>query len=69
MKFRFYITGLYGNSIRGIDSEDQAKEYAEFDNFFVVDTLHGLWLRPGNTSEEVTKIGKPKLDPESKDKE
>ena len=69
MKFRFYITDPYNGALHGTNSETLAKSYAEFEDYFVVDTLHSLWLQPGDTPEEVTEAEEFEPEPESEDEE
>lgn len=46
MKFRYYITDLFNGQISGSNNEDQAKELAQCEEYFVVDTETGQWLTP-----------------------
>lgn len=44
MKFRFYVTDPFDGSLKGTNSEETARHFAECDDFFVVDTETGMWL-------------------------
>ncbi len=56
MSFRFYITDLNEGLIRGTDDEKMAKEFAECEDYFVVDTENNLWLQVGNKSNEIEEM-------------
>ena len=53
MKFRFYVTDLFQGSVVGTDSEEQAKNLAGCEDYFVVDTEHGVWLTPSGEELEI----------------
>lgn len=43
-KFRFYVTDTFDGCIKGTDDESVAKDYAQSEDFFVLDTQTGKWL-------------------------
>lgn len=58
-KFQYYITDLYDGRIYGTDSSDDARAYAECEDYFVVDTADGEWLQPNGAAEDVTQARSP----------
>lgn len=54
--FRFYITDTNDGSLQGTDDEQTAKDYAESEDYFVVDAPLCVWLQPGGEREEVHEI-------------
>ena len=46
MKFRYYITSMFDGNITGTNDTSRAVDYAECEDFFVVDTETGEWLTP-----------------------
>lgn len=55
-KFRFYITDTNDGSIRGTNSETDAVDYSMAEEYFVVDTDTGMWLKPDG-QEQVKEAG------------
>ena len=53
MKFRYYITNLVEGDITGTNNLDVAKNCAESEDYFVVDTEDGKWLQPDGELSEV----------------
>ena len=46
MKFRYYVTDLFDGTIKGVTNEEDAMNYAECEDFFVVDVELGQQLLP-----------------------
>ncbi len=44
MKFRYYISDLGNGNVAGTDSEQTARDFAQSEEYFVVDAKTGLWL-------------------------
>lgn len=44
MKFRYYISDLENGNVAGTDSEQTARDFAQSEEYFVVDTKTGQWL-------------------------
>ena len=44
MKFRYYITDTFNGAIKGTNDEKKASEFAACQEFFVLDTLTGIWI-------------------------
>lgn len=53
-KFRYYITDLYDGRICGTNSDNDARGYAESEDYLVVDSADGKWIQPEGVSEDVT---------------
>lgn len=51
-KFRYYITDICDGCIKGTNTEAVALEFAQCEDYFVVDTASGKWLA-GNAQEEI----------------
>lgn len=45
--FKYYVTDLYSGSIKGTNSDEDAQNIAECEDFFVVDSTTGEMLIPG----------------------
>ena len=45
MKYRYYITDLIEGVVVGTNSRPIADNFAESDDYFVVDAQNGLWLQ------------------------
>lgn len=57
MKFRFYRVSMMDGEVTGTDDEELAKEYAESEDDFVIDTETGKWLlADGEESQEITEF-------------
>lgn len=59
MKFRFYITDLFADCMRGTNDPETARNYAEAADFFVVDSETGEWLLEDATSRPIEDIACP----------
>ncbi len=44
MKFRYYISDLANGIVAGTDSEQTARDFAQSEEYFVVDTKTGKWV-------------------------
>jgi hypothetical protein len=44
MKFRYYVTNLFEGRIEGTNDAENAENFAQSEDFFVVDTETGEWL-------------------------
>ncbi len=53
MKFRYYITSTMDGMITGTDDEAVAKDAAESEDNFVLDSTTGEWFMPGDAVEEI----------------
>ena len=53
MKFRYYITDMVVGQVVGTDFDDVAKEFAESEDCFVVDSDTGVWLLGGDKTEDI----------------
>jgi hypothetical protein len=67
MKFRFYITDTADGSIRGTNDELIARDYAESEDNFVVDTETGMWLQPDDGQEEVKEADDNRIEDDGSD--
>jgi len=56
MKFRYYITNVYEGVIDGTNSPNVAKEFSLDEDYFVVDSEAGEWLRPDGTQNSVKDV-------------
>jgi hypothetical protein len=50
---RFYIVDTNDGEVRGTDVETIAKDYAECDDFFVIDSKTDKWLTSGGSSQKI----------------
>lgn len=55
-KFRFYVTDLYDGDIKGTNDPESAKNFAQCEDFFVVDTETGTWLTAENEEREIKEV-------------
>ena len=53
MKFRYYITNPFTGRVEGTNSEEDAKNFANCEDYFVIDSESGKWMLPGGETEEV----------------
>lgn len=53
MRFRYYITNLHEGAVEGSNSFDVAENFANSEDYFVVDADTGLWLQPDGAMVEV----------------
>lgn len=44
--FRYYITNTFDGCIEGTDSTEDANDFAQSEDFFVVDSQTGEWMHP-----------------------
>lgn len=56
MKFRYYVTNTLDGFVVGTNNENVAENYAESDEFFVVDTETNEWLQPDGTREQIEEV-------------
>lgn len=54
--FQFYVTDLFDGCIRGTNDAAKAADFAECEDYFVVDTKTGERLNPGNERQAVEEI-------------
>lgn len=47
MKFRYYITNTFDGCIEGTNDTERAEELSACEEFFIVDTDTGEWVRSG----------------------
>lgn len=59
MKFRYYITNMCAGCIQGTNSPEEAQNFANCEDFFVVDTETGEWLLSEGTRQAVKDISDP----------
>ena len=52
-KFKYYITDVMNGEVVGTDDKDTAQEYAESDDYFVVDAESGRWLMSGGEDQDI----------------
>lgn len=52
-KFRYYVTDLFEGCVKGTDDRVVAMQFAESDDFFVVDTETGEWMMEGGECQPV----------------
>ncbi len=52
-KFRFYITNLFEGEIEGTNDAAKASEFAECEDYFVVDSETGERMCPENSRVDV----------------
>lgn len=45
MLFRYYIADTFDGCLKGTNDSSVAKNYADCDDYFVVDTATGVWLQ------------------------
>lgn len=53
MRFKYYITNLHEGVIEGSDSLDIAENFANSEDYSVVDADTGQWLQPEGGRVEV----------------
>jgi hypothetical protein len=53
---RFYIVDTTDGTVRGTDDEKIAKEYAESEEFFVIDSKTDKWLMSGGSSQKLCSV-------------
>lgn len=53
MRFRYYITNLHVGAIEGSNSLDVAENFANSEDYFVVDSETGQWLQSDGGRVEV----------------
>ena len=51
MKFRYYITDLTEGVVVGTNSRPIADDFAECEDYFVVDAQEGLWIQEAEDVE------------------
>ena len=51
MKFRFIITNTMDGNVRGTNDEEVARDFAQGEDFFVVDVESGTWLTTDGDEE------------------
>lgn len=56
MKFNYYIIDTFNNDVKGTNSKSVAEDFAQVEEYFVVQTETGRWILPGNDSVEVKAI-------------
>lgn len=56
MKFRYYVTNTLDGFVVDTNNENVAENYAESDEFFVVDTETNEWLQPDGTREQIEEV-------------
>jgi hypothetical protein len=54
--YRYYITNLFEGCIKGTNDSEVASSYAESEDYFVVDTQTGEWLKSGAEKVKVEAI-------------
>lgn len=58
-QFRFYITDTMNGEVLGTDDIAFAKETAQCEDYFVVDTLHSEWLLSNGDTRHVKDARRP----------
>ena len=53
---RFYIVDTLDGAVRGTDSETVAKEYAQSEDFFVIDSKTDKWLQSELSSAKIKPV-------------
>jgi hypothetical protein len=53
MTFRFYITNINDGTVAGTNDESLANDYAQSQDYFVIDTTNNLWLQPDGQTVEI----------------
>lgn len=53
MKFKFLIIDLSEGSVSGTNEEIVAKEFAQSDDYYVVNTETGIWMMDESNSKEI----------------
>ena len=53
---RFYIVDTNDGEVRGTDNKTTAKEYAESEDHFVIDSETDKWLISGLTSTKIPQV-------------
>lgn len=56
-RFRYYITDLIQGTILGTDYVEKAKNYALSEDYFVVDSENGTWIRSDGQAYPVQEAG------------
>lgn len=46
MAFRYYVVDLDEGMVMGTDSTEQAAEFADAEEYFVIDSQEGMWMLP-----------------------
>lgn len=55
-KYRYIITDPYDGAVRGTDDDKAAHEFAECEDYFVYDTVDGVWLSTDGERLEIQPI-------------
>lgn len=56
MKFRYLIVDTFEGRPFGTNDKARALEFAESEDFFVVDTETSQWRQPGDSAEEIQEM-------------
>lgn len=56
MKFRYYITDTMNGMVQGTDSQTVARDFANSEDYFVVDSDTGLWLNASGEEFDVQDV-------------
>jgi len=52
-KFRYYITDLYDGDVKGTNDFETANNYAECEDYFVIDVEANEWMISGNENRPI----------------
>lgn len=53
MAFRYYVMDLFNGVIKGTDDKDKANNYAESEDFSVLDAKSNEWIQPDGIRESI----------------
>jgi hypothetical protein len=53
MKFRYYVVELDEGKVLGTDSSEEAEQFADAEEYFVIDSQEGMWMLPDGESTEI----------------
>ena len=54
MTFQFYIFTFFDGSVKGTNSQEEALNFAECEDFIVIEPGKNLWHRSSSDAKEIT---------------
>lgn len=57
MRYQYIIVDLIDDTVKGTNNAEEAREYAEDENFFVIDVSNGVWLVEGGKVNVIDEAG------------
>lgn len=56
MQYRFFVTDLFDGTVHGTNDEVLARDYAQSEDFFIVDAVSNVWIQPDGTDLPITEL-------------